>query len=377
MMTIDQSWKTWAGSLALATTLYSGGLLAAPANLDIVARVGDSVITRTQLEQAMVETLREQWEKQFEAQTEALDTLVRERLLELEATRQGVSVAAFKAQINAAAEPISAEQINALLRRADIDPQRASPRERDLARCYLDEQQTQEQVAAVSARLEATFPVKRLLPLPPLPTAARLYPQGSQDLSQGQVNAPVTLVVFADFACGHCRTLNAVLSTLRETYRDQLRIVYRYYPLGALDSDGGRAAVAAQCAAEQSRFWEYHDALYAATDLKPETLTATAKTLGLDKKAFAACRAGATAAARVQADLDEGNRLGMTGTPASFINGIPINGAQEASVYARIIEAELVAAGSTKAAPTVSSEAASPEPTAAGIGQRGVTLQNP
>ena len=139
MMTIDQSWKTWAGSLALATTLYSGGLLAAPANLDIVARVGDSVITRTQLEQAMVETLREQWEKQFEAQTEALDTLVRERLLELEATRQGVSVAAFKAQINAAAEPISAEQINALLRRADIDPQRASPRERDLARFFLDE----------------------------------------------------------------------------------------------------------------------------------------------------------------------------------------------------------------------------------------------
>lgn len=372
MTTISKSWKTWASGLALATTLNCGGLLAAPANPDIVARVGDSVITRTQLEQAMAETLREQWQKQLEAQTEALDTLVHERLLELEAARQSVSVEALKTQFNATAGPISDEQINALLRRADIDPKRAGPREQALARRYLEVQQTQEQAAAGSARLAATFPVTRLLPPPPLPDAARLYPQGSQDLSRGPADAPVTLAVFADFNCGYCRKLNTALSTLRETYRDRLRIVYRYYPLGELDSDGGRAAVAAQCAAEQSRFWDYHDALYTATDLKPETLTATAKTLGLDKKAFAACLAGTAAAARVKADIEEGNQLGITGTPASFINGIPINGAQEVSVYSRIIEAELTAVGSTKTVPVGSSEAAPPEPAAAGIGQGGI-----
>lgn len=183
------------------------------------------------------------------------------------------------------------------------------------------------------------------------PAGARLYPQGADDLSRGLPNAPVTLVVFADFACGYCRNMNTVLTTLRETFGDRLRIVYRYYPLGELDSNGGRAAVAAQCAAEQSRFWDYHDALQTATDLQPETLTATAVTLGLNQAAFAACQAGGSAAARVQADIAEGDRLGIAGTPTSFLNGIPVVGAQSAARFAWIIEAELAATGS---APTAS-----------------------
>ncbi len=352
MMTVCTSWKTWAKGLTLSTLLYSGGLFAAPANPDIVARVGDSVITRTQLEQAMAETLREHWQQQLTAQNEALETLIRERLLELEAARQGVSVETLQTQMQAAT--ISNAQVNAVLRQAEIDPKKAGPSEKALARSYLLAQQTQEQVMATTTRLAATFPVERQLPLPVLPAAARLYPQGADDLSRGQPNAPVTLVVFSDFACGYCRKMDTVINTVRETYRDRLRIVYRYYPLGELDGDGGQAAVAAQCAAEQSRFWDYHDALQTAADLKSGTLTAVAKTLGLNQQAFAACQAGKAATARVQADIDEGNRLGVSGTPASFINGIPVSGALDTAVLTRIIEAELAVIGSTTVSPSVS-----------------------
>ena len=102
------------------------------------------------------------------------------------------------------------------------------------------------------------------------------------------------------------------------------------------------ASEAAMCANAQGRFWEYHDKLYAGpADASAPALNAVAQALGLDMTAFEACRISRQFQARVQADVDEGQRLGVTGTPAFFINGRVFSGAHPIENFVAIIEEEL------------------------------------
>jgi protein-disulfide isomerase len=103
-----------------------------------------------------------------------------------------------------------------------------------------------------------------------------------------------------------------------------------------------KAAVAAGCACDQGKFWEYHDALFAnALHASPEQLKTYAKQVSLGPLRFERCLSGGTHAAAVQKDVDEGIRLGVTGTSAFFLNGELLSGAQPLESFARLIEREL------------------------------------
>jgi protein-disulfide isomerase len=144
----------------------------------------------------------------------------------------------------------------------------------------------------------------------------------------GPGDAPVTLVVFADFECPFCARAVGTVRQLREAFGDKLRVVFKHHPLPFHPNARG-AALAAAAAGQQGKFWEMHDRLFAdPTQLGPDALVEHARELGLDVGAFKAALKSARIKALVDEDIAEAARVGATGTPTFFVNGRKIVGAQ-------------------------------------------------
>tara|TARA_B100000315_G_scaffold175979_1_gene164508 strand:- start:9 stop:407 length:399 start_codon:yes stop_codon:yes gene_type:complete len=125
-----------------------------------------------------------------------------------------------------------------------------------------------------------------------------------------------------------------------KTYPTQVRLVIKDFPLDN-HKDAPKAAEAARCAADQQRFWDYHDKLFANTTLDLSNLKNFAKELGLDTEAFAQCLDGETYRSQVQKDLIEGQKLGVTSTPTFFVNGRLLSGSQSFQRFQKLIDREL------------------------------------
>jgi protein-disulfide isomerase len=129
---------------------------------------------------------------------------------------------------------------------------------------------------------------------------------------------------------------------VEQTYGDRVRVVFRDFPLSSIHPRASAAAVAARCAHDQGRFWEYHDRLFAnSTRLEDRDLTQYATDLGLDATRFASCTQDARAKAVVAGNLRSGESLGVSATPAFFINGRFMPGAQPFEAFQRVIDDEL------------------------------------
>jgi protein-disulfide isomerase len=128
---------------------------------------------------------------------------------------------------------------------------------------------------------------------------------------------------------------------VRETYGDKVRWVFRHFPLD-FHAQAEKAGEGAACAGEQGKFWEMHDLLWANTaKLQVADLKAHAATLGLDAPKFGACLDSGRYAGLVAADLEAGQGFGVSGTPAFFVNGRPLVGAQPFEAFAQVIDDEL------------------------------------
>ncbi len=175
---------------------------------------------------------------------------------------------------------------------------------------------------------------------PPTPVAFLDEP------SKGAADAPVTIVEFADFRCGFClRHFTQTLPSLEEEYiqTGKVRYVFRNFPILGVQSRW--AALAAECAHEQGRFWEYHDQLFALTQQGQEFLRSRLKTvaveLGLDAAQFESCLDSSKYLSEVQEDFTAGQSAGVTGTPAFLIDGELLVGAQPIGVFRQKIEERL------------------------------------
>jgi protein-disulfide isomerase len=159
--------------------------------------------------------------------------------------------------------------------------------------------------------------------------------------SKGPANAPITIVEFSDFECPFCSRVVPTLEEVQEKYGDKVRLVFRQYPL-PIHPSAPKAAEAALCAADQGKFWEMHDIMFAQQkELGVEQLKAKASQIGLDTEKFNQCLDSGAQAAAVQADMEAGARAGVNGTPAMFINGISVSGAVPYEQLAKVIDEEL------------------------------------
>ena len=190
----------------------------------------------------------------------------------------------------------------------------------------------------------------------PSPLEGLARRQAGDPLAQGDVDAPVVMIMWSDFQCPFCgRFARETEPALVDRYVDEgtLRLEWRDFPY--LGEQSPLAARAARAAGEQGAFWEYHDALYAlelppnSGQLTQERLTGIAADLHLDVARFTTVLQSPEVADAVAADFAEGQGLGITGTPAFLVNGTPIMGAQPENVFDDAIEQAAARAGRSSA----------------------------
>ena len=159
---------------------------------------------------------------------------------------------------------------------------------------------------------------------------------------RGPEKAPVTIVEFSDFQCPFCRSFNDTLMRAMKEFGPQVNIIYKQLPLLEIHPMAEKAAEASLCAHEQGKFWQLHDIMFKdQTKLKVEDLKTDAAGLGLDTATFNACLDSGKYAQRIRQDIRESAAVGVSGTPAIFINGRFLSGARPYEEIAGIIREEL------------------------------------
>jgi len=194
-----------------------------------------------------------------------------------------------------------------------------------------------EQVLEVAAAPAPAAPPPRRGPDPN--RVYKLTTDGSPAL--GPESAKVTIVEFSDFQCPFCSRVYPTLLRLRQEYGDDVRVVFKHMPLG-FHAKAPAAHAAAEAAKLQGKFWPMHDKLFEGQRLLSEAqYEVWAREIGLDVEQFKQDATSKEVKARVDADSAEAQRLGVTGTPAFFINGRFLSGAQPFESFKRMVDRAL------------------------------------
>ena len=169
-------------------------------------------------------------------------------------------------------------------------------------------------------------------------------PSADDDPVIGDKNAKVTIIEFSDFECPFCgKFYDDAYKQINEQYikTGKVKIVFRDFPL-SFHPNAHNAAEAAECADEQGKFLEMHDKIFENQKaLTKDDLKKYAKDLGLDQSKFDSCLDTGKYKQEVDKDLEDGSKVGVSGTPSFFINGISLTGAQPFEAFKEIIDAEL------------------------------------
>jgi len=148
------------------------------------------------------------------------------------------------------------------------------------------------------------------------------------DHIRGNPDAPITIVEFSDVQCPYCSRFHDTMREVMDNYPDQVRWVYKHFPLDSIHPYAREAAEASECAGDQDKFWEFTDALYAnQSKINSSFIKEIANNLSLDTSAFNQCLDSEKYASKVEADYQEGVKAGVRGTPGNFINGQSLPGA--------------------------------------------------
>jgi protein-disulfide isomerase len=310
---------------------------------DIVATVGGTSFTLAQVDEKAMQQPASNFgsaklsQALYEARRGAVDDLVADALLNQEAKARGVDRSALvEKEITSKVSPVNDSEVTqwyqanqARVQGAPLDQVRQPIRQ------FLTEQRMQVARQAFLDTLKTKTPVRITLEPPRQAFAAANSP------SKGPSGAPIELIEFSDFQCPFCQRANPTVDQVLKTYGDRIRFVYRHFPLSN-HPNAKPAAEASQCAAEQGKFWEYHDKLFAnPSRLADGDLKQSAAELGLDTAAFNKCVDTHKYAAQVESDFRAGEDAGVNGTPAFFVNGRMISGAQPFEAFKRLIDEEL------------------------------------
>jgi protein-disulfide isomerase len=319
-----------------------GGETTAAGDATPAIKLGGEVITVGELDAWIkdqlfdLETEGGKGAKLYEVRAGAAENLVAQRLLDAEAKRRGVD-----------ADTLLESEARSRLSVSDADVQRF----------YDDNKQSFGDRSFDDMKQQIREHLERRA----APEAARAYVQTLRDAAQveilverprtqvaatgparGPADAPVTIIEFSDYQCPFCRRAEPTVAQVLARYEGKVRFVFRHFPLDRIHPLARGASEAAACAAEQGKFWEYHEQLFADdAQLERAGLDAAAERVGLDVAAFAACLDEGKTKALVEADVTEGEAAGVTGTPAFFINGIPLRGAVPLEEFQKVIDAEL------------------------------------
>lgn len=281
----------------------------------------------------------------YQTEMQVTRARVDQAVLELEAKKRGLPAVEdlLKAEvIDKTAPPTEAEiqeayaQLQRQLRGRPLEEVRSQVESMVVRKKQADRQEV------LLAELRQQYGVHIALPYPDVP---RFAVSADDDPALGPADAPVTIIQFAEYQCPYCGKANATLKEIEKAYAGKVRFVFRDFPLG-FHEYAIPAAIAANCAAPQGKYWEVHRRLMAdQRALTDADLERVAREVGLDLGAWNACRKEPAQEEEVRKDQAEGAAVGVEGTPAFFINGVFLNGAQPFETFKAIIDKELAATG--------------------------------
>jgi protein-disulfide isomerase len=321
----------------------------APAEKNVLATVAGSAITQAEVEAEVGQSLRQLEQQRQVLLARGLQAAINNRLLELEAKAQGVAVSDLVArEVNTKVVASTDAEIDAFYEANKAQIRAPKEQVADRIRQRLEQQRQAEAGERYVQTLRAKYEVRDFMAEERAAEEAARAVETRRTLatlegpSFGPSKAPVVIVEFSDFQCPFCSRLVPAIDQVKKEFADQVRVVFLQFPIPQLHADAEKAAEASLCAADQDKFWEMHDAMFAdQRNLGVAALKEKAAGIGLDAGEFAACLDSGRHGAKVRDDVAAGQRVGVTGTPATFINGRLVSGAASFEQLAAIIREEL------------------------------------
>lgn len=322
-------------STCLVLLLAAGASAQSPET--IVATVNKVAITQKQVDDSVAAQISPLQQQLYAIRKAALENLITTRILETEAASRGISIDDLRKQMTLGEVNVTRTQVeDAYKQNASFFATMSPDEARERLRLDLENQARMKHYRAGLDVLRKKWSVT--MNLPP-PVFVSELDDGVSPV-KGATHPIVTIVEFSDFECPFCKQVQSALKQTLERYGREIRLVFKHLPL-----EGHRnslpAARAAFCAAEQDRFWQFHDALFAAGNLSPPGFEQIAADLGLGLAKFQECIASERSRAAVVKDIEAARLLRIESTPSFVVNGRVINGTLSFADFQKIIEQEL------------------------------------
>jgi protein-disulfide isomerase len=333
--------------LGTALTVFSA-FAVGQSSPEVVAEIAGRKVTVEELEHKQAGKLLQAQYKYYLAEREALDQLIDEELLDLEAKKEGVSRdELFKRHIASTITEPTEDQLRFYYEGVQTEDPYETARPHIIDTVH--QLRLKKARDAYIADLRGQYGVIVELNQP----SAQVEVGDSPRL--GSDKAPVQIIEFADYECHYCQQVAGDLVRLRQQFGDSVSLVFKDFPL-PMHPLARKAAEAARCAGVQGKFWEFHDSLFDTKRLQMSDLREQATTLKLDMTRFNQCMDSGEEAAAVKKDGQEAQRLGLSGTPSFFVNGHFMSGSIG---YTKLRDTVLQELG----IPAAMKAAAEPEPT--------------
>lgn len=306
-------------------------------NSGVLARLNGQPITDAEVTERIKDRLQKIDSQIYEIKKSGLDDMVEEKLLESTATKRKVSVDdLIRAEVDGKiGEPSQSETeafYNMYKARLNNQPL-ASVKEELIKQIKLQKRGSIYNGFISDLKKQAKLEIYMKRP--------RINVATDGDPAKGNPKAPITLIEFSDFQCPFCKRGRLVIQQILDTYKDKIYYVFRDFPL-SFHKQAKKAAMAAECAGDQNKYWPYSAVLWEKQgDFEPEKLKQYAKDLGLNTKKFNDCLDTDKFSNEIDKDQQDGMQVGVSGTPAYFINGIMLSGAQPLEKFQEVIDEEL------------------------------------
>ena len=309
---------------------------------DVLATIGDEKVTIADVRSQAgdrLDLIEAQYRKQRSKTIEdALNLILRERIIDAEAKKKGKSI-----------EELILAEAGGSYDPSDLDIEnwykenqaRLGGRTVEQLRNQIADLLRKENKENAAVKLQSRLNQERNVVVKFEPYRFAFKNDGAPTL--GKAGAPVTVVEFSDFQCPFCKQFAPSLHEIEKKFGDKVQVVYRQFPIPSIHPNAFKAAEASLCAHDQGKFWELHDLMFVEQDrLAVADLKQKSGRVGMDEKKFASCLDTGKYTEQVQRDMQEGTKVGITGTPAVFVNGVEIpGGAVPYTKLAAEIEKEL------------------------------------
>lgn len=304
----------------------------------VAAKFESHIVQDAELVKGIESDIYEEEYKIYQMKMESLKNIVTEKIIAQDPKAKGMQKEQYLEKY--IYQKVSESDIDAFIKERNLPKEQITKEIRERISTVI---QTEKNSKSVENWLNKQMGSKKIEVFFKKPQRPRFNVEVGNAALLGSADAKVKIVEFSDFQCPHCSRAKLILDEVKKKYKNDVAIVFKHYPL-PFHTQARIASNASLCAKSinESSFWKMYDYMFDnQTKLTAENLKEQAKKIGLDMTKFNECFDANKFDTQIQADIDQGNSIGVKSTPTLFVNGQLVMGAQSAEVLSEIIDEEL------------------------------------